>query len=102
MDSNVRDFIANDVPDWNNEVIAVARFKAFSGQRSDWQPNFIFWRDLIIKIATRFRFLIIQPSQVSTTSYLEFFQFPSFSLFFPSNLKLLIFRSKMIGLIEEG
>ncbi|MCH91571.1 charged multivesicular body protein 7-like, partial [Trifolium medium] len=64
MDSNVRDFIAKEVPDWNNEVITVARFKAFSGQRSDWQPNFIFWRDLIIKIATHFRFLIIQPSQV--------------------------------------
>ncbi|XP_058738426.1 uncharacterized protein LOC131610484 [Vicia villosa] len=64
MDSNVRDFIAKEVPDWNDEVIAVARFKAFSGQRSDWQPNFLFWRDLIIKIASHFRFLLIRPSQV--------------------------------------
>lgn len=64
MDLNVKDFIAKEVPDWNDEVIAVARFKAFSGQRSDWQPNFIFWRNLIIKIATHFHFLLIKPSQV--------------------------------------
>jgi hypothetical protein len=57
---------------------------------------------LIIKIATHFRFIIIQPSQVGTTSYLGFFHFPSFSFIFPSNLKLLIFRLRMIGLIEEG
>lgn len=64
MDLNVKDFIAKEVPDWNDEVIAVARFKAFSGQRSDWQPNFIFWRNLIIKIATHFGFFLIKPSQV--------------------------------------
>ncbi|OIV95333.1 hypothetical protein TanjilG_07489 [Lupinus angustifolius] len=65
MDSTrVRDFIENEVPNWNDEVVAVARFKAFSGQRSDWEPRFVFWRDLIIKIATHFQFLLIRPSQV--------------------------------------
>ncbi|CAL0302355.1 unnamed protein product [Lupinus luteus] len=65
MDSiRVRDFITNEVPNWDNEIVAVARFKAFSGQRSDWEPRFVFWRDLIIKVATHFQFLLIRPSQV--------------------------------------
>nr|AFK38291.1 unknown [Lotus japonicus] len=66
MDSSasVKDFIAKEVADWDDELVTVARFKAFSGQRSDWQPNFLFWRNLIIKIATHFRFLTVQPSQV--------------------------------------
>ncbi|KAK7259094.1 hypothetical protein RIF29_24690 [Crotalaria pallida] len=65
MDSiRVRDFIVKEVPDWDDEVVANARFKAFSGQRSDWEPRFVFWRDLIIKVATHFRFLLISPSQV--------------------------------------
>ncbi|KAK7337603.1 hypothetical protein VNO77_18186 [Canavalia gladiata] len=67
MDSanaRVRDFIAKEVADWDDEVISVARFKAFSGQRSDWQASYIFWRHLIIKIATHFRLLLIRPSQI--------------------------------------
>ncbi|KAG2406465.1 uncharacterized protein HKW66_Vig0057210 [Vigna angularis] len=60
----VRDFIAKEVADWDDDVIAVARFKAFSGQRCDWEPSFLFWKQLIIKIATHFRLLLIQPSQV--------------------------------------
>ncbi|KAL1312848.1 hypothetical protein HN51_039430 [Arachis hypogaea] len=62
----VRDFIAKEVPDWNDDVVSVARFKAFSGQRSDWQPRFLFWRHLILKIATHFRLLFIKPSQVKS------------------------------------
>ncbi|KAF7804981.1 charged multivesicular body protein 7 [Senna tora] len=65
MDSkSVRDFILKEVPDWDDELLASARFKAFSGQRSDWQPKFLFWRDLIIKIARNFGLFIIRPSQV--------------------------------------
>jgi len=83
MDLNVRDFITKEVPDWNDEVTTVARFKAFSGQRSDWQPNFIFWRNLIIKIATHFRFLLIKPSQVGFFQFsLFFFHFSFLPLFF--------------------
>ncbi|KAJ4727940.1 Charged multivesicular body 7 [Melia azedarach] len=61
---SVSEFISKEVPDWNDDVIATARFKAFSGQRSDWQPKFQFWRNLILKIARRFGLLIIHPSQV--------------------------------------
>ncbi|XP_006577730.1 charged multivesicular body protein 7-like [Glycine soja] len=62
--TRIRDFIANEVSDWDDEVIAFARFKAFSGQRCDWEPTFLFWKHLIIKIATHFRLLLIRPSQV--------------------------------------
>ena len=60
----VRDFIAKEVADWDDELIAVARFKAFSGQRCDWEPTFRFWKHFIIKIATHFGLLLIRPSQV--------------------------------------
>ncbi|MED6149801.1 hypothetical protein PIB30_066106 [Stylosanthes scabra] len=62
----LRDFIAKEVPDWDDDVVSVARFKAFSGQRSDWQPRFLFWRDLILKVATHFGLLFIKPSQVKS------------------------------------
>ncbi|MED6167993.1 hypothetical protein PIB30_008016 [Stylosanthes scabra] len=62
----VRDFIAKEVPDWDDDVVSVARFKAFSGQRSDWHPRFLFWRDLILKVATHFGLLFIKTSQVKS------------------------------------
>ncbi|XP_010045558.2 charged multivesicular body protein 7 [Eucalyptus grandis] len=58
-------FIRREVPDWDDEVVATARFKAFSGQRSDWEPRYQFWRDLILRIARRFGLLLIEPSQVT-------------------------------------
>ncbi|KAK7284504.1 hypothetical protein RJT34_19250 [Clitoria ternatea] len=64
LNARVRDFIAKEVTDWDDEVVSISRFKAFSGQRCDWQPTFLFWKHLIIKIATHFRFLIIRPHQV--------------------------------------
>lgn len=100
--SSVRDFIAKEVADWDDDVIAVARFKAFSGQRCDWEPSFLFWKQLIIKIATHFRLLLIRPSEVSTRWYQVFRISISLFFFFFSHLKLVIFRLRMIGLIEEG
>lgn len=50
--------------DWDDEVKMRGKFKAFSGQRTDWEPNFIFWRDLIINLARHLRLFIIRPSQV--------------------------------------
>lgn len=61
---SVKEFIRSEVPDWDDEVVATARFKAFSGQRSDWEVKFQFWRDLIIKVSRRFGVLIIDPVQV--------------------------------------
>ncbi|XP_039036691.1 charged multivesicular body protein 7-like [Hibiscus syriacus] len=65
MDSkSVKEFIRNEVPDWDDELIATSRFKAFSGQKSDWEPKFQFWKNLIIKISGHFGIFIISPSQV--------------------------------------
>ncbi|ESQ43868.1 hypothetical protein EUTSA_v10005996mg [Eutrema salsugineum] len=65
MDSDsVKEFIRREVPDWDDEVVAKARFKAFSGQRSDWEPKFQFWRDLILKVSRQLGVFIIDPVQV--------------------------------------
>ncbi|EEF47153.1 charged multivesicular body protein 7 [Ricinus communis] len=65
MDSSmVMEFICKEVSDWNEEVIATARFKAFSGQRSDWEPKYQFWRNLILKIARHLGLFTIRPCQV--------------------------------------
>ncbi|KAK0583310.1 hypothetical protein LWI29_035600 [Acer saccharum] len=62
--SGVSEYIEKEVPDWNDDVIATARFKAFSGQRSDWELKFQFWRDLILKIARHFDLLVVHSSQI--------------------------------------
>ncbi|XP_038875996.1 uncharacterized protein LOC120068336 isoform X2 [Benincasa hispida] len=62
--SRVREFIREKVPDWDDEVVATARFKAFSGQKSDWEPRYQVWRDLIITIARKFNFIFIKPSEI--------------------------------------
>ncbi|PIA60623.1 hypothetical protein AQUCO_00300257v1 [Aquilegia coerulea] len=61
----VEEYITQQVPDWDDEVVATARFKAFSGQRSDWEPKFFFWKDLILKVARHLGVFTITPSQVS-------------------------------------
>ncbi|GAB4841832.1 hypothetical protein Ancab_022568 [Ancistrocladus abbreviatus] len=61
---SLAEFIRKEVPDWDDEVKATARFKAFSGQISDWEPQFRFWRDLIIKIANHFGCFILSPLEM--------------------------------------
>lgn len=60
----ISEFIREKVEDWDDEVAARARFKDFSGQPSDSQPIFLFWRDLIINIARHFGILLLRPAQV--------------------------------------
>lgn len=62
--SRVREFIREKVPDWDDELVAIARFKAFSGQKSDWEPRYLFWRDLILAVAHQFNFIFIKPSEM--------------------------------------
>ncbi|KAF3436620.1 hypothetical protein FNV43_RR23712 [Rhamnella rubrinervis] len=62
--SFVRELIRKEVPDWDDEVVARARFKAFSGQRPDWEPIYLFWRDLIFTIARHLGLVILRPSQI--------------------------------------
>ncbi|KAJ0980042.1 hypothetical protein J5N97_015516 [Dioscorea zingiberensis] len=60
----VEELVRREVPDWDDEEASTARFKAFSGQRSDWEHKFLFWRDLIIKIARHLGICIIDASEV--------------------------------------
>lgn len=61
----VEEIVRREVPDWDDDVAATARFKAFSGQRSDWEPKFLFWRDLIIRVARKLGVCTVRPSEVS-------------------------------------
>ncbi|KAK6118156.1 hypothetical protein DH2020_048140 [Rehmannia glutinosa] len=58
-------FVRKEVEDWDDETKSRARFKALSGQRSDWEPLYRFWRDLILKVARHLRIFIIRPSHVN-------------------------------------
>jgi hypothetical protein len=60
----VGEFIRTEVADWDDEAVATARFKAFSGQKSDWEARYEFWKFLILKIARRFGLLVIRPLDV--------------------------------------
>ncbi|KAK9136522.1 hypothetical protein Sjap_007116 [Stephania japonica] len=67
----VDEFVKREVGDWDDEVVARARFKAFSGQTSDWEPHFFFWRDLIFNVARHLGIFIIQPSQVTNSWFVR-------------------------------
>lgn len=60
----IGELIRKEVPDWDDEVMVTARFKAFSGQRSDWEPKYVFWRDLILKLSTHLGVFLVHPSEV--------------------------------------
>ncbi|PQQ12074.1 charged multivesicular body protein 7 isoform X1 [Prunus yedoensis var. nudiflora] len=62
----VREVIRKQVgDDWDDEVMSRARFKALSGQRSDWEPTYLFWRDLILSVARQLGLFIIKPSHLN-------------------------------------
>lgn len=61
---SVGEFLRTEVADWDDEEVATARFKAFSGQKSDWEAKYEFWKFLILKIARRFGLLVIRPLDV--------------------------------------
>lgn len=61
----VREFIKKEVSDWDDdEAVATARFKAFSGQRSDWEPKYQFWKNLILNVARHLRLVIVRPHDI--------------------------------------
>ncbi|XP_048434463.1 uncharacterized protein LOC103936663 isoform X2 [Pyrus x bretschneideri] len=62
----VRELIGKAVGDWDDQVMTRARFKAFSGQRSDWEPVYLFWRDLILCVARQLGVFFISPSRLNT------------------------------------
>ncbi|KAL6228165.1 hypothetical protein ACLB2K_002119 [Fragaria x ananassa] len=62
----VKEVIRKEVKDWDDELVCRARFKAFSGQRSDWEPIYLFWRNLILTVARQLGLFIIKPSHLKT------------------------------------
>ncbi|KMZ61769.1 SNF7 family protein [Zostera marina] len=58
------EIIRREVPDWDDEMTSIARFKAFSGQRSDWEPRYMFWKDLIVKVAKGLGICTVKSSDV--------------------------------------
>lgn len=60
----VANFLMEEVKDWDNEEKMKSRFKALSGQRCDWEPLYLFWRDLIVKVARHLHIVILHPSHV--------------------------------------
>lgn len=63
-EESIMEYLRKQVPDWDDEIKCTARFKAFSGQRTDWEPLYVFWRDLILNVARHLHIFIIRPSQV--------------------------------------
>lgn len=57
-------FVRKEVADWDDEVKSRARFKELSGQRSDWEAVYCFWRHLILKTARHLRIFLIRPSRL--------------------------------------
>lgn len=70
------EIIRREVPDWDDEMTSIARFKAFSGQRSDWEPRYMFWKDLIVKVAKGLGICTVKSSDVS--NYFFIAKIPSF------------------------
>ncbi|CAM8936185.1 unnamed protein product [Rhodiola kirilowii] len=64
VEGRVGEFIRTQVADWDDESVATARFKAFSGQRTDWEPKYLFWKNLILKVASHLNLFIINPSEL--------------------------------------
>ncbi|VFQ88830.1 unnamed protein product [Cuscuta campestris] len=60
----VADFLSKEVKDWGNEEKMRSRFKALSGQRCDWEPLYLFWRDLIIKVSSHLNIFIVNPRHI--------------------------------------
>lgn len=58
--------------DWEDDEKMRPKFKGFSGQRSDWEPNYFFWKDLIIKLSRHLGVFFVTPSQVKVKVFREF------------------------------
>lgn len=64
-------FLRAEVPDWDDEVVARARYKAFTGQRTDWENRLQFWKSLVVKSARHLGLVAIDPTQVQHLWFLR-------------------------------
>lgn len=63
-------FLRTEVPDWDDEVVSRARYKGFTGQRTDWENRLQFWKDLVVKSARELGLVAIEPSKVRDVNFL--------------------------------
>eukprot|EP00249_Psilotum_nudum_P016223 c25727_g1_i1 orf=436-1713(-) len=71
MESPLRSFIESEVPEWNDDVVGRTLVKAFSGQRTDWEGRFQFWKELVIKVARHLRLIVIDTDIVKNKWFLR-------------------------------
>lgn len=64
-------FLRTEVPDWDDEVVSRARYKGFTGQRTDWENRLQFWKDLVVKSARELGLVAIEPSKVQHLWFLR-------------------------------
>eukprot|EP00850_Spirogloea_muscicola_P020750 SM000225S07029 [mRNA] locus=s225:111586:114547:- [translate_table: standard] len=56
------------VSDWNDDVVAIARFKAFGGEDDhERQLRLLFWTDLILKSARQLGALVVNAEEIKCT-----------------------------------
>ncbi|CAM6110918.1 unnamed protein product [Calypogeia fissa] len=60
----LRDFLEKEVPDWKDDDFARGRFKAFTGQKQDWEEKLNFWMDLTVKVARHLDLIVIDTHSV--------------------------------------
>jgi charged multivesicular body protein 7 len=63
-ESHVAAFLEAEVPDWGDEVISRARYKAFTGQRADYEARLQFWKTLVVKCARHLNLVVIDANMV--------------------------------------
>lgn len=57
----------SEVADWDDDMITAARFKAFTGQRQDWESRYQFWKHLIVCVARHLDIIIIDADEVRSS-----------------------------------
>jgi charged multivesicular body protein 7 len=70
-ESHVAAFLEAEVPDWGDEVISRARYKAFTGQRADYEARLQFWKTLVVKCARHLNLVVIDANVVQQKWYLR-------------------------------
>ena len=95
---NPLEAVKAEAPDWDDDVVWEGRFRAFSGQKSDWASRYFFWRDLIVRVARRLGVLSFRSSEVSSRlisfnySFLQF-KMSTFATFMKLTVNITVVKS---------
>ncbi|KAL3691709.1 hypothetical protein R1sor_005360 [Riccia sorocarpa] len=69
--STLQDFLEQEWPEWKDDDFARAHFKAFTGQKQDWEERMNFWKDAILKVTRHLNLLIIDTEDVQQKWFLR-------------------------------